>query len=87
MVALFDAKKDAERLLELREKYAYCIAEREGLKVQIMEYQNSLNDVVQQLNAVTSMLSKQQLKRFLMWETMRRMNEIPYIGNKNQEKW
>ena len=75
LVALFEAKTDAEKLLETREKWYYCIAEREKLRAKVMEYAKLLNEAITQLNACTSMLSPKQMQKYTMWTALRKMAE------------
>jgi len=75
LVALFEAKTDAEKLLEIRSKWYYTIAEREALRAKLIEYTKLLNEAITQLNACTSMLSPKQLQKYTMWTALRKMAE------------
>ena len=75
LVALFEAKEDAEKLIEIRSKWYYTIAEREALRAKLIEYTKLLNEAITQLNACTSMLSPKQLQKYTMWTALRKMAE------------
>ena len=89
VVALYEAREDAESLLEIRSKYYYCIAERESLRAELIRYKALLQEALTNLNAATSMLNKNQMQKYTLWITMRKMSEtqpIMYVGNKEGDK-
>jgi len=75
LVALFEAKTDAEKYLEMRKKFAYAIAENELLKLKLKEAERLLQELSTQLNACTSLLSQKQMQRYAMWTALRKMAE------------
>jgi len=77
MVALYDAKEDAKKYIELRQKYGHCIADREKLRIELLNYKGYLQEALTQLSAVVSILSKEQLQRFLRWLALQRMADLP----------
>ncbi len=74
LVALFEAKEDAEKYIELREKYAYCIAKEVYYEHEIIDYKKLVQELYTELNAAISLLSKSGLQRFLLWLALRNMN-------------
>ena len=77
LIALYEAKTDAEKLLELRSKYYYAIAENEALKVELQEANRLLQELTTQLNAAMAMLPREKLEKFAMWNALRKMAEAP----------
>ncbi len=89
IVALYEAKEDAESLLEIRNKYYNCIVERESLRAELIRYKALLQEALTNLNAATSMLNKKQMQKYTLWIATRRMSEIQpvvYIEEKKGEK-
>ncbi len=86
IVALYEAKEDAEKILEIRNKYYNCIAERESLRAELIRYKALLQEALTNLNAATSMLNKKQMQKYTLWIAMRRMSEIQPVVYIEEEK-
>ncbi|AGB05280.1 hypothetical protein AciM339_1427 [Aciduliprofundum sp. MAR08-339] len=71
IVALFEAKQDAKKMLEMRSEMAMLIAQNEALKFALKNREETIRDLIERLNALTSMLSKNQIQRYIIWDALR----------------
>lgn len=86
LVALFEAKQDAEKIMEWREKFIRCIGRESVLEVELVKYKKSLQDTIESLKAATSLLSESQLKRYTLWIAMQKMARASEITVGDVEK-
>lgn len=67
LIALFEAKKDAESLLELRERYKLKDAEVELWKIRYAKALKALRDLNENMQALMGMLNRKQMERYMLY--------------------
>ena len=73
MVALFEAKEDASRILELQDENNLLSARVYLLEDQVEVLNKKLREILTYLNAATSMLTKEQIQKLFLWNAIYRM--------------
>lgn len=73
IVALFEAKEDASKILELRDENNMLAARVYYLEAQVETLTRKLRELYNYLNAATSLLTKEQLQRLILWNAIYQM--------------
>ena len=73
LVALFEAKEDASRIIELRDENNMLSAQNIFYETQINVLNNKIREMVSYLNAALSMLNKEQIQKLFLWNALYKM--------------
>ena len=80
LVALFEAKEDAGRLIELEQENNILSAQVYYYEEQMNLMKAKLREMITYLNATTSMLTKEQMQKLFLWNALYKMQNEEVEG-------